>query len=342
MFNRRRFLQSASAAAATGPLLLPMSAPLALGQSGTPGPIVETASGKLRGELHGTVASFKGIRYGASTAGANRFMPPQKVAPWSGVQDALQLGVRCPQLPSTLIAEIDATDRKEPMGEDCLRLNVWTPEAGHARRRPVMVWLHGGRFSSGSGGFTIFDGANLAGHHDVVVVTLNHRLSAFGFLFLPDIGGEKYTRAGNLGMLDIVQALQWVHENIAMFGGDAGNVTLFGQSGGGDKISTLLGMPAARGLFHKAIIESGTSFKAVSREDANRATASLLSRLDLGAGEVERLMELSSDQLLAATAGPAAAGAAAVSFAPVIDGSTLPADPTRQWHPPCRLTCRCS
>jgi para-nitrobenzyl esterase len=326
MFNRRRFLQSASAAAVTGPLLLPMGARAALGPS-TPNLIVDTASGKLRGERQGTVSSFKGIRYGASTADANRFRPPQKVAPWSGVQDALQLGPRCPQLPSTLIPEIDATDRKEPMGEDCLRLNVWTPDAGHARRRPVMVWLHGGRFSSGSGGFTIFDGASLAEHHDVVVVTLNHRLSAFGFLHLADSGAEQYAHASNLGLLDIVQALQWVHDNIAAFGGDAGNVTIFGQSGGGDKVSTLLGMPAARGLFHRAIIESATAIKALSREEANRSTAAFLRRLNLGATEVDRLRELSADQLLAAMAAPAASGATAPNFAPVIDGSALPADP---------------
>src|SRR6185437_12978251 len=252
--DRRRFVGAASAALISGAMLEKM--PLAMAQDSAghaSGPVIETAAGKLRGGMQGSVAYFNGVHYGASTAGERRFMPPQKLEPWSGVRDATQLGLRSPQLLSGLIPEVDAVDPKEPMGEDCLCLNVWTPSGGHTHRRPVMVWLHGGGYSSGSGSFTIYDGTNLAAHHDVVVVTVNHRLNVFGFLFLPDVGGAKYSQASNVGMLDIVQALEWVRDNIAAFGGDPGNVTIFGQSGGGGKVSTLLAMPAAHGLFHRAI-----------------------------------------------------------------------------------------
>lgn len=290
-------------------------------------PVVETSAGKLRGGRHGGVAYFKGVHYGASTAGERRFMPPAKVEPWSGVRDARALGLRSPQLASGLIPEVDAVDPKEPMGEDCLCLNVWTPSGGHAHRRPVMVWLHGGGFTSGSGSFTIYDGANLAAHHDVVVVTVNHRLNAFGFLYLADIGGTRYAQAGNVGMLDIVQALQWVHDNIPAFGGDPGNVTIFGQSGGGAKVSTLMAMPAAHGLFHRAIVQSGSSIKGVSREAGNKSTAAFLAKLGLSTGEVDKLQTLSMEQLLAAQAGGGMMGNPAFRFAPVVDGATLPTDP---------------
>jgi para-nitrobenzyl esterase len=213
------------------------------------------------------------------------------------------------------------------MGEDCLCLNVWTPSGGHAHRRPVMVWLHGGGFTSGSGSFTIYDGANLAAHHDVVVVTVNHRLNAFGFLFLPDLGGARYAQASNVGMLDIVQALQWVRDNIGAFGGDPGNVTIFGQSGGGAKVSTLMAMPAARGLFHRAIVQSGSSIKGVSREAANKSTTAFFAKLGLLPNEADKLQSLSMEQLLAAQTGGGMMGNPALRFAPVVDGSTLPTDP---------------
>jgi para-nitrobenzyl esterase len=312
----------------TGALLQKM--PLALAEASASdgqGPIIQTAAGKLRGGQQGSVAYFKGVHYGASTAGEQRFMPPRKLAPWSGVRDAVQLGLRSPQLASGLIPEVDAVDPKEPMGEDCLCLNVWTPSGGHAHRRPVMVWLHGGGFTSGSGSFTIYDGANLAAHHDVVVVTVNHRLNAFGFLFLPDVGGAKYAQAGNVGMLDIVQALEWVRDNIGAFGGDPGNVTIFGQSGGGAKVSTLMAMPAARGLFHRAIVQSGSSIKGLSREAANKSTAAFLAKVGIAPNNVDQLQSLSMEQLLAAQSGGGFMGNPALRFAPVVDGVTLPTDP---------------
>jgi para-nitrobenzyl esterase len=164
---------------------------------------------------------------------------------------------------------VAAVDRREAAGEDCLRLNVFTPGLGGGRR-PVMVWLHGGGYSQASGSFIIYNGANLARRRDVVVVTLNHRLDLFGYLYLGEIGGEKYADSGNAGMLDIVQSLQWVHDNIAAFGGDPGNVTIFGQSGGGGKVCTLMGMPAAKGLFHKAIAQSGSNSAGMPRANATR------------------------------------------------------------------------
>src|ERR1022692_699173 len=233
--------------------------------------VVRTTAGRVRGKTRDKVSAFFGIPYGASTAGARRFMPPSKPDPWTGVREAVEFGPRSPQGPSSLIPEIAAVDRREPASEDCLCLNVWSPAPG-AGHRPVMVWLHGGGYSQGSGTFIIYDGANLACRHDVVVVTVNHRLNVFGYLHLAELGGEKYANSGNLGMLDIVAALEWVRDNIAAFGGDPTNVTIFGQSGGGGKVSTLLAMPPARGLFHKAIVESGSTLTQEHPEDAQKST----------------------------------------------------------------------
>ena len=151
------------------------------------------------------------------------------------------------------------------MSEDCLRLNVWTNGLGRNDKRPVMIWLHGGGFTSGNGSYTIYDGANLARKRDVVSVTINHRLNSFGFLHLPEIGGAKFAQASTPGCSTRLRALQWVHDNIANFGGDPNNITIFGQSGGAGKVSTLLAMPGAKGLFHKAIIQSGSNLKAFPR-----------------------------------------------------------------------------
>ena len=235
MIDRRSFLGSSFAAGVL--LRIPSFGAPATGDSS--GPMVETTTGKIRGTIQDKVSAFRGVPYGASTAGSGRFMPPEKPQPWTGVKDTIELGHRSPQGPSGLIPEVAATDVNEPAGEDCLVLNVWTPSATSGHKRPVMVWLHGGGFTSGSGGFKIYDGVNLAGKHDVVVVTVNHRLNAFGYLYLADLGGAKYANSSNVGMLDIVAALQWVHDNISNFGGDPANVTIFGQSGGGAKVSTL-------------------------------------------------------------------------------------------------------
>ena len=295
-----------------------------------PGATVSTAAGKIRGTLQDKVHAFKGIPYAASTAGENRFMPPKKREPWTGVRDCFELGPRSPQLLSSFHGavppEVEVMDRDEPMSEDCLMLNVWTPGIGAAHKRPVMVWLHGGGFTSGSGGFICYDGLQLAKKHDVVAITLNHRLSALGYLYLAGIGGEKYAHSSNVGNLDIIAALEWVRDNIAAFGGDPGNVTIFGQSGGGGKVSTLMAMPAAKGLFHRAIVQSGAALRGVPIDAANKSTELLLSKLNLKPNQVDQLEKLSTDQLLAPTGG-GLFGLPGLALSPVVDGTTLPTNP---------------
>src|SRR5436190_17830143 len=219
---------------------------------------VQTTTGRVRGLVLYGVNQFYGVPYASSTAGSNRFMPPVKPASWTGIRDCFEVGERAPQDEDGPISEVYSLDRREPMGEDCLKINIYTPGLGNGRR-PVMVWLHGGGFAGGSGNWLLYDGTNLARKEDVVVVGVNHRLNLFGFLYLAGLnGGEKWNQASNAGMLDIVAALQWVKENISGFGGNPGNVTVFGQSGGGGKVTTLMAMPAAKGLFHRAIAQSGS------------------------------------------------------------------------------------
>ena len=338
--HRRSFLESSALAGAGVLLGRPWSRLLAQDVRGAAASgIVRTTAGAVRGIIVDRINAFYGMPYGASTTGPNRFMPPRRPQPWTGVRDCLEYGPRSPQGPSGLIPEDAAEDRREPASEDCLRLNVWTPALGSGRR-PVMVWLHGGGFAQASGSFIIYDGANLARRRDVVVITLNHRLNVFGYLHLGDIGGEKYASSGNAGMLDTVQALEWVHENIAAFGGDPNNVTIFGQSGGGAKVCTLMGMPAARGLFHRAIAQSGSNTAGVSRTVATDTAQRLLDRLGLKPTELDGLQNVPVERLLAAmAAGGASAGGrgrglgrggpdgGALNFAPVVDGKTLPAGP---------------
>ncbi len=246
--NRRSFLSLAT-------VLAPAAVLVKGAESGSV--IAETASGKVRGVEVDGIKTFKGIPYGASTAGRNRFMPPVSPARWTGVRDALQYGPSAPQSPAM-----------NGQGEDCLVLNVWTPALKDGRKRPVMFWCHGGGFASGSGSSPGTDGTNLAHRGDVVVVTVNHRLNVLGFTYLGALGGEDFEQSGDVGMLDIVQALKWVRDNIGQFGGDPNTVMIFGQSGGGRKVGTLLDMPSAKGLFHRAVIESGPTMKLVDRNQA--------------------------------------------------------------------------
>jgi para-nitrobenzyl esterase len=285
------------------------------------GPVVETNAGKIRGLIIDKVYAFKGVPYGASTAGTGRFMPPAKPQPWTDIKETTYVGNRSPQQPGMLeIPEVAATSGQGPMGEDCLVLNVWTNGLKGSRKRPVMVWLHGGGFASGSGDYTMYDGANMARKRDVVVVTVNHRLNVFGYLYLADLGGPKYADAGNAGHRDIVLALEWVRDNIANFGGDPGNVTIFGQSGGGGKVATLMAMPAAKGLFHRAICQSGASIKGATRANATRTAQALLTKLSLKPDQLDQLQTMPFDQLTEAIKGVG-------GFAPVVDGKTLTHDP---------------
>ncbi len=288
-----------------------------------PSPVVSTTSGKIRGATANKVHSFKGVPYGAPTDGARRFLPAVPPEPWTAVRDVLDFGHRCPQAPSTLIPEVAATDRHEPAGEDCLVLNVWTTDLTDGAKRPVMVWLHGGAYSNASGSQIGFDGTNLARKHDVVVVTLNHRLNVLGFTYLAELGGEKYADSGNVGMRDIILALQWVHDNIASFGGDPGNVSIFGQSGGGGKVGTLLAMPAAKGLFHRAIAESGAGLSGVPRDDATKSAELFLAKLNLKPSDVDQLQKLPTEQLVNAFI----ASRNSLRLEPVVDGRSLPARP---------------
>ena len=291
----------------------------------SPSAIVRTSAGRVRGIVRDKVSAFFGIPYGASTADARRFMPPSKPDSWTGVRDAVEFGPRSPQGPSTLIPEVAAVDRRESASEDCLCLNVWTPGLG-AGRRPVMVWLHGGGYSQGSGAFIIYDGANLACRHDVVVVTVNHRLNVFGYLYLAELGGEKYASSSNVGMLDIVAALEWVRDNIAAFGGDPNNVTIFGQSGGGGKVSTLMAMPSAKGLFHRAVVESASAIKGVPKDEATSSAEAFLAKVGLKSNQVDELQKMPAEQLVAAMGG-GAVGGAGLRLAPVVDGHSLPRNP---------------
>jgi len=288
--------------------------------------VVRTTAGRVRGMTRDKVSAFFGIPYGASTADARRFMPPSKPDPWTGVREAMEFGPRSPQGPSGLIPEVAAVDRRESASEDCLRLNVWTAGVG-AGHRPVMVWLHGGGYSQGSGAFTIYDGANLACRHDVVVVTVNHRLNVFGYLYLAGLGGDKYANSSNVGMLDIVLALEWVRDNIEAFGGDPSSVTIFGQSGGGGKVSTLMAMPSAKGLFHRAVVESASAIRGVPKDDATSSAEAFLAKLGLKSNQVDELQKLPVEQLVTAMGDGGGAGGAGLRLAPVVDGHSLARNP---------------
>ncbi|HZQ41533.1 MAG TPA: carboxylesterase family protein, partial [Rhizomicrobium sp.] len=234
--------------------------------------------------------------------------------PWSDVRDATALGHRAPQTDaSDFIAEEVAALDHTPQGEDCLVLNIWTSGLGEKKKRPVMVWCHGGGFTGGSGGNLRYDGTQLARKHDVVLVTLNHRINAFGFLYLGKVGGEKYDDSGNVGMLDIAAALDWVKDNIAEFGGDPGNVTIFGQSGGGGKVTTAMAMPQAAGRFHRVIAESGVELKAITTDEASEIASRLMSQL--GIRDVDQLQQIPFTQIIAALGPMGPAG----RFGPVLD-----------------------
>jgi para-nitrobenzyl esterase len=328
--SRRDFvLESAAALAATA--FLPARA---WAQSNVE---AETAFGRVRGVDVDGIKTFKAIPYGASTAGRNRFRPPVDPAKWTGVRDALAYGPSAPQrepgtAPNTSDLAVAGAGMREE-SEDCLVLNVWTPALGDDRKRPVMVWCHGGGFATGSGSSPVTEGAALARRGDVVVVTLNHRLNVMGFTFLEELGGSEFAGSGDAGMLDIVHALKWVRDNITRFGGDPGNVTVFGQSGGGRKVATLLAMPSAKGLFHRAIIESGATLKLVERDQATRVAGELLKTLGLNKGQVRELQALPLAKVMGAyfaTMRQMNVDQMTMGFSPTVDGMNVPRHP---FHP---------
>ena len=276
-----------------------------------------TEAGKVRGLVTEGIHSFKGIRYGADTA-PRRFMPAFAPTSWKNVVDATEYGPAAPQ-----------TGKEETAtSEDCLFLNIWTPGLRDGAKRPVMFYIHGGAYSHGSGSSPLYDGTRLCHRGDVVVVTVNHRLNAFGYLYLARLGAAQFADSGNAGMLDLVMALRWVRDNIAEFGGDPNRVMLFGQSGGGAKIATLMGMPVARGLFHRAATLSGQQVTASGPLNATSRAHALLDALKLPEPRVAEIATLPKEQVLEAMAATdPVIGKGSLYFGPVLDERTL------QQHP---------
>src|SRR6266446_1287267 len=328
LLDRRSFFRQSSAL--LGAAQAGLFGRLALGAD-TADVIAETSYGKVRGTVSGDIKIFKGIPYGGNTGGKNRFMPPVKPVAWTGVRDALAFG---PTAPQTVGERRGAAAGRPAESEDCLVLNVFTPSLRGGAKRPVMVWLHGGGFSTGSGSGAILDGTNLAHSGDVVVVSLNHRLNVLGFTYLGEQAGSDFALSGGVGLLDIVAALEWVRDNIAYFGGDPNLVTIFGQSGGGRKVATLMSMPSAQGLFHRAIVESGAVLRLMTREDAIHYSQLLLAELGLRRDQARELQSVPLDKLLAANAAAlkktdqTAPGYSANT--PMVDGKAIPANP---WDP---------
>lgn len=299
--------------------------------------VAQTEFGQVAGYVKDGVYIYKGIPY----AKAERFMPPTAPDKWEGIRSSRAYGPTCPQGKRTgWYSDEHAFAFHWDDGfpdENCLRVNIWTCGVNDGRKRPVMVWLHGGGYSAGSGQeLPSYDGTNLAQKGDVVVVTLNHRLNVLGFLDLSSFG-DKYAQSGNAGLLDIVAALQWIHKNIAAFGGDASNVTIFGQSGGGGKVSTLLATPSAKGLFHKAIVQSGSMLRTMESRYSRRIAQITVEELGLTASQVDELKNIPYERLLAAgekaiVKARAEADKDGVSsfifgWAPTVDGHVLPAQP---------------
>ncbi|WP_355506430.1 carboxylesterase/lipase family protein [Xanthomonas cannabis] len=280
-------------------------------------PLAQVRSGAVRGYRDQGICVFKGIPYGGDTA-ARRFQAPLQETPWQDVRDASHFGAAAPQPKAS-----------EPTSEDCLFLNVWTPGLRDGGKRPVLVYLHGGGYTTGSGSDPLYDGVRLCTRGDVVVVTVNHRLNLFGYLSLAQLGDASFADSGNAGQLDLIQALHWVRQHAAEFGGDAGNFTVFGQSGGGAKIATLMAMPAARGLFHRAWTMSGQQVTVAGPRAATQRAQLLLDALKIAPGDLARLRTVPVADLLAAAQvrDPSRVENSALYFGPVLDARNVPVHP---------------
>jgi para-nitrobenzyl esterase len=276
------------------------------------------------GSTTGPVHVFRGIPYARPPVGELRWRPPQEPRSWTNPLDASSFGPVAPQNPSQL-EQLFGSEQPQ-QSEACLSLNVWTPGLDDARR-PVLVWIHGGAFVTGNGATPWYDGTRLVEAGDVVVVTINYRLGALGFLELGELGDERYAESGNCGILDQVAALRWVGENISSFGGDPTQVTVFGESAGGMSVGTLLGLPAAQGLFSRAILQSGAASHVAERDTAERVTRHVLTELGLAIDDAARLVDVPVDDLLAAQGRVVARAGTNLPFVPVVDGVTLPRRP---------------
>lgn len=278
-------------------------------------PIVETTEGRYRGQSRDGVEVFKGLRYGASTAGPGRFRPPTSPEPFAGVRDALDYGDQAPQMRSLLAGA-------QAMTEDCLRINIWTPQASRARKRPVLVWFHGGGFEAGAGSSGLYDGTRMAKRGDVVVCTINHRLNVFGFCDLSALGPD-FAQSGNVGYLDLVAALGWVRANIEAFGGDPANVMIYGQSGGGRKVSLCYAGTESAGLFHKGVVQSGSHLLVQTPDQSGALSAALMKNLSVT--DAKALQAVPIEQLSAAQRTVIAT--AGYRFEPTLDGVSFKANP---------------
>ncbi len=329
--DRRRLLVGAASL-----LALPSLARAQGGSAGYPvvaAPFVEaeTTHGRIRGGHEDGAIAFKGVPYAGAPTGVHRFKAAPPLKPWTGVRECLLLGH-----PTIQPANGTYGGPQEPApSEDCLVLNVWTPAVNDGRKRPVLFWNHGGGFVSGSGGSPDADGAHLARDFDVVVVATNHRLGILGFLWLGDIGGEDYATSGNQGMLDIVDGLKWVRDNIATFGGDPNNVTIWGESGGGAKTCALCAMPEAKDLFHKIGVISGPLLKVNPRDGATELAHAMLAKLQIGPKDLHKLADVPLPLLLDAQQnvhlgqrGPGfGVGATRIGLSPVLDGTVVSCNP---------------
>jgi len=303
--------------------------------------VADTQYGKVRGYVLRGINYFLGIPYGADTSGANRFMPPQKPKPWSNVYPALWWGNTAPQNMENRYENKYASFRDhwnyDDVSEDCLRLNIFTPALNDGKKRPVLFWIHGGGFTNGNGiEQDGYNGENFARFGNVVFCSINHRLGPLGYCNLAGVGGEKFAASGNVGMMDIVAALEWVRDNIANFGGDPGNVTIMGQSGGGAKVCILTAMPSAKGLFHKAVVLSGASRRAADKTYSEQLGAAVVKEAGLTSSDLDKLQSMPWKEFYAiatraqqnlAREGGGGGSPMGRGFSPVVDGSILPQHP---------------